>query len=319
VIEIGSGSGMLGLLANQFNINYTSFDITNAFAIQVCTLYKFLFDKDFLDLSSISYSSNFDGEKKTAKASDDNVKWLNEKIQEDNKMTFIPWWHFLNEENINLPRYDLVIMNHCFFEIKETANRYILKRLNGNDERQLVLSSYWGSSEFTRYTDKTIYNLELEFNIKREKIISSNNVYIPKTINLFSYKNSVKFRNFEFFEKNLNQRLGFEVFKLNKSKNLYKSLKEFLKHKIILKYIPFIFDLYAYFFKKKLIPRVLGKKVNEITDEYVIYSENGHKNFNKIDYKLFCSKIKNIEKLNNAPSFTEDEFFCNQINNKSHV
>jgi hypothetical protein len=78
VIEIGPGSGMLGLLANWFNINYTSFDITNAFAIQVCTLYKFLFDKDFLDLSSISYSSNFDGEKKTAKASDDNVKWLNE-------------------------------------------------------------------------------------------------------------------------------------------------------------------------------------------------------------------------------------------------
>jgi hypothetical protein len=187
VIEIGSGSGMLGLLANQFNINYTSFDITNAFAIQVCTLYKFLFDKDFLDLSSIPCPSNFDREKKTVKASDDNIKWLNEKIQEDNKMTFIPWWHFLNEENINLPRYDLVIMNHCFFEIKEIANRYIFKRFNQNDERQLVLCSYWGSSEFTGYTNNTICNLELEFNIRQEKIISSNNVYIPKTINLFSY------------------------------------------------------------------------------------------------------------------------------------
>jgi hypothetical protein len=315
VIEIGSGSGMLGLLANQFNINYTSFDVTNAFAIQLCTLYKFLFDKDFLDLSSISCSSNFDKAKKTVKASDDNIKWLNEKIQEDNKMTFIPWWHFLNEENINLPKYDLVIMNHCFFEIKEMANRYIFKRLNQNDERQLVLSSYWASNEFSQYTDKSIYNLELEFNIRQEKIISSNNVHIPKSINLFSYKNSVKFSNFEFFEKNINQRLGFKAINSShKSKIFYK-----LKHKILLKYIPFIFDLYVYFFKKKLIPRVLGKKLSQISDEYVIYSKNDHKNFNKIDYKLFVLKIENIEKLNNAPSFSEDEFFCNQINNKNHV
>jgi hypothetical protein len=314
VIEIGPGSGMLGLLANWFNINYTSFDVTNAFAIQICSLYRFLFDKDFVDLSSIPYLGNLEREKKAAKKSRSNIEYLKEKIQEDNKMTFVPWWHFLNEENIPLPRYDVVIMNHCFFEIKETANRYILKRLNQNDEKQLVLCSYWGDTVSNNYSDISAYKLELEFGISQEKIISSNDIYIPKTIHLFSYKNNHKFRNLEFFEKNIDKRLGFEEIKLIKKQRT-------MKYKIILKFAPFILNFYAYFyntfFRKDLKPAVLGKEIKKISNENIIYSKTDRNNLNKIDFKLFCSKIKNVEQLNGAPSFTEDEFFCNQVNNKN--
>ena len=155
IFEIGPGSGMLGLLAKYFGINYTCFDITNSFAIHNSCLYTILFGKDFNNLGSVENKNCTEAQ-----------KLLDSKAS----ITFLPWWHFLNVD-LSLPKYDIVIMNHCFYEIQKKALAFIFNRLGSHFVRQLVICSYWGSNKFNNYTQDDLVAIEEENNIKHEIIL----------------------------------------------------------------------------------------------------------------------------------------------------
>lgn len=156
IFEIGPGSGMLGLLAKYFGINYTSFDITNSFAIHNSCLYTILFEKNFNNLGSIENKNCTEAQ-----------KLLDSKAS----ITFLPWWFFLNLD-LSLPKYDIIIMNHCFYEIQKKALAFIFNRLGSHLDRQLVICSYWGSNKFNNYSQKDLFLIERQFDIKREIIFS---------------------------------------------------------------------------------------------------------------------------------------------------
>lgn len=303
IIEIGAGSGMLGLLLKYFGINYTTFDVTNAFAIHQLCLYETLYRKDFNNLASVQHKNTIEAQ-----------KLLDSKAS----ITFLPWWHFLNT-NISLPKYDAVIMSHCFCEIQKKALAFIFNRLGSHLERQLVICNYWGSNKSNNYTQKDFFSIERQFNIRREIIFSSNYIYIPKTICAFSFKLKQKYLDFNFLKQNIDCRLGFENYETQKSTSFFKYLK-FIK-KIVPKpiyiaikfiYIGAKFVLNKIFYIKNY-PLILGKKFSTFydirEDKY-----SGH----KVSFSEFLLYIRKIEKLNNKPSFTEDELFGNYIKSKNH-
>ena len=279
VLEIGPGSGMLGLLANYYKINYSAFDITNAFSIHIMSLYSFLFKKNFKDFGLIPFT---------------NKKVINKK---NTDLSFFPWWHFLNTK-FSLPKFDFIIMNACFFEIEEKALYFIFNRLGEHGQRQNVLINDWGSKVFSRLNDEKIIKMESSFNIKRDQIMNHDNVHIPETQCLFSYKLSSKPLDFETSAKEVKLRIGY---KLN-LKN-----EKFKKNYIIEKF-------FKRFYKPKLKPKPKVLGLNNI----IINKSNKNNNFKKIDYNEFILRIKKLEKLNGKPCFTEDELFGYYINSKEH-
>ena len=302
IIEIGPGSGMLGLLAKYFEINYTAFDITNAFAIHQTCLYKILFGEDFNDLGSVKNKNYIEAQKL---------------LDKKTSITFLPWWHFLNTD-LSLPKYDIIVMNHCFFEIQKKALQFIFNRLGSHLERQLVICSYWGSNKFNNYTQDDLVAIEEENNIKHEIIFSSNDIYIPKTIALFSYNLNKNPKDFNFLEQNINCRLGFENYQIKLNINFLEKLKIFTR-KILPKLVYITLSLILNkIFRKKKYPLVIGKNYYKIHNENIqIFSNNKYSNI-KISFDQFLSRVRKIEKSNNKPSFTEDELFGNYINSKRH-
>lgn len=302
VLEVGPGSGMLGLLLSEnTGINHTMFDVTNAFAIHICSLYNFLFGKDFRDLSyvpHINYKS----------------KEVLDLINDSSKITFLPWWHFLNT-NLSLPKYDVIIMNHCFFEIQRKALLFILKRLGSSSERQLIISSYWGSNEVNKYDNEDIKKLEKRFDIREERIVSKKtgvhkNIYIPRTMNLYSYKFLPSNNDISFFHKNIESRLGYDLIKESK---IFFNFKDILK-KIVPKYFHSYLRYFFRFFKsnKFYTPIIIGvhklnnPNINNIQEDI----------FPKVDFEEFKLRIKNIESINGLASFTEDDLFGYYIGSK---
>ncbi len=281
ILEIGPGSGMLGLLANYFKINYSAFDVTHAFSIHIMSLYSFLFKKNFKDFGSMPLS---------------NKKIIKEK---NINLSFIPWWHFLNTKFF-LPKYDFIIMNACFFEIEEKALYFIFNRLGEHGERQNVLINDWGSKVFSKLNHEKILRMELALNIKKEQILNYNNIYIPETQNFFSYKLSSKPLNFETVAKKIESRLGY---------------LEDLKKEEVKKYNRYICDpvLISMGLRDINKPKIIGIENTITSNSYKINK------LKKIDYNQFLLRVKKIEKLNGKPCFTEDELFGYYINSKDHA
>ena len=287
VLEIGPGSGMLGLLANYFKINYSAFDITNAFSIHIISLYTFFFKKKFKDFALIPFSNKDIVHKKNT------------------NLSFIPWWHFLNTK-FALPKFDFIIMNACFFEIDEKALYFIFNRLGAHGQRQNVLINDWGSKVFSRLNNEKIIKMESAFNIKKEQIINYNNIHIPETQCFFSYKLSSKPLDFETATKKVELRPGYELDLKNKKLKI-----DNVKEKFFFKIIKKVKNLLL---REQEIkePKVLG--VNNI----IINKSNKNNNLKKIDYNQFLLRIKKIEKLNGKPCFTEDELFGYYLDSKEH-
>jgi hypothetical protein len=304
IFEIGAGSGMLGLLAKYFGINYTTFDITNAFAIHQSCLYETLFKKDFNNLGSVENKNYIDAQ-----------KLLDSKAS----ITLLPWWHFLNMD-ITLPKYDIVIMNHCFYEIEKKALLFIFTRLGSYTQRQLTICSYWGSNKLNNYSQKCLISIERQFNIRREIIFSFNSIYIPKTIVAFSFKLKQKPVDFNFLKENIDRRLGFENNETQNSTSFFERLPHQLEKKLpkpIYIAITFIF----------ITARSFLTKILNIKKHSLILGHATRTNYNIVEYNYpvikilfneFLLRIKKIEKLNNKPSFTDDELFGNYIKSKIH-
>jgi hypothetical protein len=288
ILEIGPGSGMLGLLANYFKINYSAFDITNAFSIHIMSLYSFLFKKNFKDFGLIPFS---------------NKEIIHKK---NTNLSFFPWWHFLNTK-FSLPKFDFIIMNACFFEIEEKALHFIFNRLGSHEQRQNVLINDWGSKVFSRFNNEKIIKMESAFNIKKEQIANYDNIHIPETQCLFSYKLLSKPLDFDTAAKNVELRLGYELNIKNK-----KSITNNTKVNFAFKIIKKIKNIFLGNPEVKE-PKVLG------TNNIVVNKSNKNHNVKTIDYNQFLLRIKKIEKLNGKPCFTEDELFGYYINSKDHA
>ena len=128
VLEIGPGSGYLGLLLANDGHQYFAMDAAQAFYLYQKMLWSDIYGADYFDYSEST--SRLD----TA------------------KVTHIPWWQFANL-SIPIPDVDVVTINHALTEMHPQAVKTIFARLYsawGDTDKKLVLAESWGYDYFRR-------------------------------------------------------------------------------------------------------------------------------------------------------------------------
>ena len=128
VLEIGPGSGYLGLLLANDGHQYFAMDAAQAFYLYQKKLWSDIYGSDYFDYSEST--SRLD----TA------------------KVTHIPWWRFANL-SLPIPDVDIVTINHALTEMHPQAVKTIFARLYsawGNTDKKLVLAESWGYDYFKR-------------------------------------------------------------------------------------------------------------------------------------------------------------------------
>jgi hypothetical protein len=128
VLEIGPGSGYLGMLLANDGHEYFAMDAAQAFYLYQKKLWLDVYGADYFD-----YSDSSSG---PANA----------------KLTHIPWWRFANL-SIPLPNIDIVTVNHALAEMHENAVKTIFSRLYamwGDDDKKIVIAESLGYDYFRR-------------------------------------------------------------------------------------------------------------------------------------------------------------------------
>ena len=128
ILEIGPGSGYLGLLLANDGHQYFAMDAAQAFYLYQKKLWSDIFGADYFDYSESTSRPD------TA------------------KVTHIPWWQFANL-SIPIPDVDVVTINHALCEMHPTAVKIIFARLYatwGDTDKKLVLAESWGYDYFNR-------------------------------------------------------------------------------------------------------------------------------------------------------------------------
>ena len=128
ILEIGPGSGYLGLLLANDGHQYFAMDAAQAFYLYQKKLWSDIYGADYFDYSEST-------------SRPDNAK-----------VTHIPWWRFANL-SIPIPDVDIVTINHALCEMHPTAVKTIFARLYatwGDDDKKLVLAESWGYDYFKR-------------------------------------------------------------------------------------------------------------------------------------------------------------------------
>ena len=128
ILEIGPGSGYLGLLLTNDGHQYFAMDAAQAFYLYQKKLWSDVYDSDYFDYSESS-------------SRPDTVK-----------ITHIPWWQFANL-SIPIPDVDVVTINHALTEMHPLAVKTIFTRLYsawGDTDKKLVLAESWGLDYFKR-------------------------------------------------------------------------------------------------------------------------------------------------------------------------
>ena len=106
-------------------------------------------------------------------------------------ITLIPWWLFL-DTSFKLPKFDVVVMNHCFNEMSIQSLRFTLSRLsNGSSFRIPLCVSQWGDPKYSQLTNEAIRQLEDDFDFQLEPLSDSINQYKSGTV-LLSFKSPSK-------------------------------------------------------------------------------------------------------------------------------
>jgi hypothetical protein len=128
ILEIGPGSGYLGMLLANDGHEYYAMDAAQAFYLYQKKLWSDVYGANYFDYSeSLSRPEN-------------------------SKVTHIPWWRFANL-SIPLPNVDIVTVNHALAEMHENAVKTIFARLYtmwGDDEEKLVIAEKLGYDHFKR-------------------------------------------------------------------------------------------------------------------------------------------------------------------------
>ena len=128
ILEIGPGSGYLGLLLANDGHQYFAMDAAQAFYLYQKKLWSDIYGADYFDYSEST--SRLD----TA------------------KVTHIPWWQFANL-SIPIPDVDVVTINHALTEMHPQAVKTIFARLYsawGDTDNKLVLAESMGYDYFDR-------------------------------------------------------------------------------------------------------------------------------------------------------------------------
>jgi len=128
ILEIGPGSGYLGMLLANDGHQYFAMDAAQAFYLYQKKLWSNIYGTDYIDFSESSSRPD------------------------SAKVTHIPWWRFANL-SIPIPNVDMVTINHALCEMHPTAVKTIFARLYaawGDDDKKLVLAEGWGYDYFKR-------------------------------------------------------------------------------------------------------------------------------------------------------------------------
>ena len=128
ILEIGPGSGYLGMLLANDGHQYFAMDAAQAFYLYQKKLWSDIYGADYFDYSEST--SRLD----TA------------------KVTHIPWWQFANL-SIPIPDVDVVTINHALTEMHPQAVKTIFARLYsawGDTDKKLVLAESMGYDYFKR-------------------------------------------------------------------------------------------------------------------------------------------------------------------------
>ena len=248
----------------------------------------------------------------------------------EHPITMIPWWHFVNTD-FSLPKFNVVILNHCFFEISRKAMAFILTRLSyENKGRTYLIVSGWGSGGRTQLEKGFLLWLEKEFDFRKEEFCGNPLINPDGTVLLSFQKKSVDdFRSVP-LEKRLNMRS--QIFKpMNSHKRLidieptpHQQNKTFnLK---ISNYIPDNFRPFVQFVKysgrelRNIFNNFLGKQkptILGVKKPNLIKSEINLSEYN-LNFSNIIELIKEIESDLGKPSYTEDELLGFYINRNDH-
>ena len=128
ILEIGSGSGYLGLLLANAGHQYFAMDAAQAFYLYQKKLWSDVYGSDYFDYSESTSRPD------------------------SSRVTHIPWWQFANL-SIPIPDVDVVTINHTLCEMHPQAVKTIFARLYsawGDTDKKLVLAESWGLDYFKR-------------------------------------------------------------------------------------------------------------------------------------------------------------------------
>ena len=128
ILEIGPGSGYLGLLLANDGHHYFAMDAAQAFYLYQKKLWSDIYGADYFDYSESSSRPD------------------------TTKVTHIPWWQFANL-SIPIPDVDIVTINHALAEMHPQAVKTIFARLYsawGDTSTKLVLAESMGYDYFDR-------------------------------------------------------------------------------------------------------------------------------------------------------------------------
>jgi hypothetical protein len=128
ILEIGPGSGYLGLLLANDEHQYFAMDAAQAFYLYQKKLWSDIYGSDYFDYTESTSRP------------------------ESAKVTHIPWWQFANF-SIPIPDVDVVTINHALTEMHPQAVKTIFARLYsawGDTDKKLVLAESLGYDYFKR-------------------------------------------------------------------------------------------------------------------------------------------------------------------------
>ena len=128
ILEIGPGSGYLGMLLANDGHQYFAMDAAQAFYLYQKKLWSDIYGSDYFDYSESSSRPD------------------------TTKVTHIPWWQFANL-SIPIPDVDIVTINHALAEMHPQAVKTIFARLYsawGDTNTKLVLAQSLGYDYFDR-------------------------------------------------------------------------------------------------------------------------------------------------------------------------
>ena len=128
ILEIGPGSGYLGLLLVNDGHQYFAMDAAQAFYLYQKKLWSDIYGEDYFDYSESASRPDMA------------------------KVTHIPWWQFANL-SMPIPDVDVVTINHALTEMHPQAVKTIFARLYsawGDTDKKIVLAESLGYDYFKR-------------------------------------------------------------------------------------------------------------------------------------------------------------------------